>query len=85
METDTVTAPDYWASYLINGDASGLDDHEQKLCDDYFADLESQGWHVVDVARDETGEAYESRFTWMYSMYGGNAQGGSVIDYVILR
>jgi hypothetical protein len=27
------TAPSYWASYLINGDCSGMEDHEVKACD----------------------------------------------------
>jgi hypothetical protein len=34
-----VTAPECWASYLINGDASGLDDNEQKACDSWLASL----------------------------------------------
>jgi hypothetical protein len=29
----TYTLPAYWASYLINGDASGLDDGEQQQID----------------------------------------------------
>jgi hypothetical protein len=29
MKTLTVTAPSHWASYLINGDASGLSDEER--------------------------------------------------------
>lgn len=28
--------PDSWASYLVNGDASGLDDAEQAACDAWF-------------------------------------------------
>jgi len=28
-----LTAPSYWASYLINGDASGMDDEEITACD----------------------------------------------------
>ena len=30
-------APSYWASYLINGDASGLEDDEQRACDAWLA------------------------------------------------
>ena len=33
LTTIEVTAPSAWASYLINGDASGLDDSEQSKCD----------------------------------------------------
>jgi len=32
-----LTAPSYWASYLINGDASGMDDDEIKACDAWIA------------------------------------------------
>jgi len=28
-----LTAPSYWASYLINGDDSGLETDEKKACD----------------------------------------------------
>ncbi len=39
-------------------------------------------WYVVDVARDENGEARESRFTWFYALYA-DKQGGEVLDYVV--
>ncbi len=29
----TITAPSHWASYLINGDASGLEPDEKTACD----------------------------------------------------
>lgn len=32
-ELVNLTAPSHWASYLINGDASGLEDDEQAQCD----------------------------------------------------
>lgn len=34
-----VTAPSSWASYLVNGDASGLDDDEQAACDAWVDSL----------------------------------------------
>lgn len=37
MATITATAPSHWASYLINGDASGLDDDEKNACDAWIA------------------------------------------------
>lgn len=80
IEVDTVTAPDYWASYLVNGDHSGLESDEKAACDVWQEGLGD--WYVVDVARDESGEAQEPRFTWSYSLYGGTASGGSVVDYV---
>lgn len=33
MKTKTYTAPAYWASALVNGDSSGLDDHESTSID----------------------------------------------------
>jgi len=32
------TLPAYWASYLINGDASGLDEAEKAHCDTYLSE-----------------------------------------------
>jgi len=33
----TATAPSHWASYLINGDASGMNDSEIAACDAWLA------------------------------------------------
>ena len=49
-ETREYTLPVYWASYLINGDASGLEDGEQKKIDRWLAH-ESVG-PCVDVSED---------------------------------
>ncbi len=35
-------APSYWASYLINGDDSGMEDREVEACDAWIARL---GWN----------------------------------------
>lgn len=37
MTTETYTLPAYWASYLINGDASGIEDSEQAQADAFLA------------------------------------------------
>lgn len=37
LEPITATAPSYWASYLINGDASGLEDAERETADSFVA------------------------------------------------
>ncbi|MBS3648826.1 hypothetical protein KEU06_09430 [Pseudaminobacter sp. 19-2017] len=83
IEVDTVTAPAYWASALINGDESGMEDHEIKAMEMWLKGLGD--FYVVDVARDEAGESQEARFTWSYELYGGTAQGGDVLDYVVHR
>ena len=76
---NVVTLPAYWASYLINGDASGISEKERALCDNQAA-----GLNVIDVARDDSGEAQEARFTWSYDLYSGdsNTTGGEVLDYI---
>ena len=38
LDTYTEAAPAYWASYLINGDASSLDDDEIADADSFVAD-----------------------------------------------
>jgi hypothetical protein len=85
IEVDTITAPDFWASALINDDRTGMTDEEEAAMDAYLAPLEAEGWYVVDVVRNDDGEADEARFTWSYRLYGGTANGGDVVDYVIHR
>ena len=36
MKKETYILPVYWASYIINGDASGMDDDEQAACDSWL-------------------------------------------------
>lgn len=58
IEVTTATAPAHWASYLINGDASGFDysntpnnkqgDKDQAECDAWTERLyKDGGWYVV--------------------------------------
>lgn len=84
MECDTTTLPAYWASALINGDFSGLDDDEAARCRAAIGQLAADGWRIVDTARDEDSE---QRFTWHYQLYdpGADCSGGEVLGYVILR
>ena len=70
-----VDMPDFWASYLINGDASGLEPGDQEHIDAYLDQQEIA--EVVDVEEDS------ERFTWSYDLYGGTAQGGTVATYTV--
>jgi len=72
----TFTAPASWASYLVNGDHSGLEDAEQSEADACIKDLiERHGnGHVVNC-----GEPY---FTWGRTDYGSLA--GDYCEYTIL-
>jgi hypothetical protein len=51
MQTETYSLPSYWASYLINGDSSDMEDDEQKACDMFLASL-PYGWYCVDVSEE---------------------------------
>lgn len=37
MTVYEITAPSHWASYLINGDASGMDEADIEACDAWIA------------------------------------------------
>ena len=51
MKTETFLLPAYWASYLINGDASGLDDDEQAACDKWLS--RNPGAEIVDCSSEQ--------------------------------
>lgn len=50
MRIVELTAPSHWASYLINGDASGLDDEDEQAADEW---IESLGYGSPADCRDE--------------------------------
>ena len=84
IEVSTATGSAYWASYLINGDATGIEDRDAALCDAWCKRLEP--FYVVDVKRDRDGEAEEQYFSWSYgSITGDDCAGGDLIEYVIHR
>lgn len=85
LEVDTVTLPAHWACALINDDRTGMTDVEEAVMEAGMVILEADGWMVVDVVRNDDGEADEPRFTNNYRLYGGDAQGGDVLDYVVHR
>jgi len=66
--------PAHWASYLINGDASGLTLEERSQCNAY---LKAQG--IADVI----GCDEEAHFSWSFSLYGGDAEGGDLLNYTV--
>jgi hypothetical protein len=72
----TITGAACWASYLINGDASGLTDREIALADQWLDSNEALD--VVDCAD-------ESHFTWNYDLYTGDVgtRGGDILDYTV--
>ncbi len=77
--TDTVTLPTHWAGFLINGDATDLDDGEEDLISAHLKVALPDAAAIVDVVEGS------ERFTWSYRLYGGDASGGDVADYTVLR
>lgn len=75
IKCDTVTGLTHWASYLINGDSSGMEDSEIALCDNWQESLEP--WYVVSTVDDS------ERFTWSAELYGADCAGATVCDYVV--
>ena len=66
----------YWASYFINGDASGLEEGEQAKADAWLE--RNQIRNVIDCAD-------EAHFTWHMRLYAPelDCDGGDVIDYTV--
>ena len=72
LEVVSYTLPIYWASYLINGDASGLEDDEQAEIDAW---LESEGNpSFVTVSEDY----------WFAHSNDASSLGGDVAEYSAL-
>lgn len=80
-EVDRVTLPAHWASALINGDVSGLDDDEADQARMMMHKLATDGWQVVGT-HDE-----EPRFTWNYQVHNPHSpyKGGDVMDFIVHR
>ena len=84
IEVSTATAPAFWASYLINGDATGFDyyntptdnagDREQAECDAWVDRLAKEGWSVVSTE----GEAFFAR-----SSDAGTRLAGDMLTYIL--
>lgn len=73
IRLETHTLPAYWASYLINGDCSGMEDDEIIECDEYCA------CHPGDRMIDD--EECEGSFKHYND---ANNVGGDVIKYTLI-
>ena len=51
-ETVELTYPAYWASAMINGDTSGLNESDEKAVSETLELLASDGLMIVDVSED---------------------------------
>ena len=75
MKMHKTPMPSYWASYLINGDDSGLEDGEKQRIDAYLC---QEG--IDDVMLDDDEESY---FSWSCDLYGSEYPGGDLIEYSV--
>jgi hypothetical protein len=76
IESDVITGPAHWAIALIGGDESGLEADEAAKLNAWCEQIKP--WYVVGIVEDQ-----EPYFTWSYDLYGGDAKGGDVIDYIV--
>lgn len=72
-ETTTRRLPAYWASYLINGDASGMEDDERAEADEYLDSL-GAGWSCCDVGEVDFSHTNDA-----------NRLGGDVATYTFIN
>lgn len=79
FEYDTRTAPACWASMLINGDASGLDDADALACAQWETALAEQGWSITGTTSEQAWFAH-SCDAFPYTRLGGD-----VLAYTLLR
>lgn len=78
INTITYKLPSYWASYLINGDASGLEDNEQEQIDTW---VERQRKNLNTTLFSCTDCSEESAYSWRND---ATNLGGDVCDYTFL-
>ena len=81
FETVTYTAPACWASYWINSNASGLEDHEIAEADAAFdrilKDYPDAGPHPVDCGENYFAHSHDFTHLTKYAA-------GDVCDYTFL-
>jgi hypothetical protein len=71
--TDEYQLPTYWASYLINGDASGLNEDEERQINEWLE--KNQPGHCVNVGEEH----------WFASRNDANWIGGDVAVFTFMR
>ena len=76
----TFTAPAAWASYYVNRDASGLTLGERKRADVHLKKQLPKQVNILDVVACDD----EPKFTWFFSLHGGDSEGGDILEYTAL-
>lgn len=82
IETIETVGAASWASYLINGDSSGLEPREVELADKWQERLAPA--YVVSVLSDDDGESESPWFSWSYGIHTGDdsCTGGDCLTYI---
>lgn len=80
----TFTAPEYWASYLINGDFSGLSDDEKAACDRWTAHLLETIGTGAPVDCEDAGFC-RTHDAWSESPFSGDCQTYTFLAPVVSR
>lgn len=69
ITVETAIAPSYWASYLINGDTSGLEAGEKEIADSW---IKRMGWGMPVSCKDFGIARYHD--AWKECPYNGDCQ-----------
>lgn len=78
IEVREIEGSAYWASAIINGDESGLDEAEVSLLYAWMDCTLAEGEYIVDC-----GEPY---FSWSYGLHtGADVRGGDLVTYTVHR
>lgn len=79
IETVELTAPSAWASYIINGDASGITDAEQDAADQFLGTVDGE---CVDVSGEEFMTYHDAR---QFAPYAADCSTYTFVLYTIGR
>lgn len=82
MRAYKILMPAHWASYLINGDASGLGEDRFGGSEELRARTYLEANKIAEVldAGDENNEPF---FSWAYDLHGGEYSGGELLNYTV--
>lgn len=72
MKTIEHKLPAFWASALINGDVSGMEDDEIRIMDEFLEGFDLMDKHCVDVADDSEFMRCPSYIHSSYELLAGN-------------
>jgi hypothetical protein len=76
--TYTIQGAAAWASYLINGDASGLNESDIAECDKWLNKELADNEEIIDC-----GEPY---FSWAFGFHTGSKySGGDLVEYTVFE